>query len=270
MRKSIINLLGGAFFGLLTLTFTACGNIDNPLEIISNTNSTTAFALKNILENNSKFVVKFTLLETECTVTIVNDGDNGFVIESSEGLDPNLFSFRLTEDEKQVVLTCHNSVGGDMGDPISQIIFNLQDESFYIINALGYDMTFDGKASVNGDSGTLTNSCPDKATIEISISGTVMGTRTGVFIGGDLFIYYNKEKGEKWKDVVDRYATSDFDGLFSVDGDNNNVALKYGYDTGDVMYDNETKVLVTDVVGKKAGAAYDSNYKATLSAIGPS
>lgn len=274
MRKSILNLLGGAFFGLLTLTFTACGNIDNPLEVISNTNPATAFALKNILEKNSTFVVNFTLNDVDCTVTIVNDGDNGFVIESSEGVDLNLFDFYLTNDKKQVILTCYNSApGGDRGDPFSQIFFNLQDESYYLVNGLGADLTFDGKASVNGVSGSLTNSCPDKATIEISFSAVVLAS-TRAALGGNLVIYYNKEKGETWNDVVDRYTNSAFDDLFNLYGDDNKIKLfveLYSDDySGDVKYDDgETIVTSADVVGKKAGAAYGSNYKANMSVLAP-
>ena len=244
------------------------------MEVISNTNPATAFALKNILENNSKFVVKFNLNGQDCTVTIVNDGDNGFVIESSEGVDLNLFDFYLTDDKKQVVLTSYSSApGGDRGDPFSQIFFNLQDESYYIVNGPGADLTFDGKASVNGDSGTLTNSCPDKATIEISFSGVELAS-TRAALGGNLVIYYNKEKGETWNDVVDRYTNSAFDDLFNPYGDDNKIKLfveLYSEDySGDVKYDDgETIVTSADVVGKKAGAAYDSNYIATLTYSAP-
>ena len=264
MRKSIFNLLGGAVF-CLSLVFSSCGNIDNPLEEIVNSNPTAAY-LKMALDKGAVFTINFNL-NGDKTVTF-KKGEEGYELD---GVDEGLYLLDYDDASGMLILTILSEelIGGEH-QPISQIFFNPKDESFYILNGIGQNITSTGEFSVNGAKGTLTNSCPDKATIEISISGMLMGTRTGVFTGGNLFIYYNKEKGEKWKDVVDRYATSDFDGLFSVDGDNNNVALKYGYDTGDVMYDNETKVLVTDVVGKKAGAAYDSNYKATLSAIGPS
>lgn len=295
MRKSILNLLGGAFFGLLTLTFTACGNIDNPLEVISNTNPATAFALKNILEKNSTFVVNFTLNDVDCTVTIVNDGDNGFVIKSfepSENADLNLFSFRLTEDEKQVVLTCrYPEAAGDRALAAFQIFFNPQDESYYIINDIGQNTTFDGKVSVNDISGTLTNTCPDKAIIECQqygvfyeVSGGSMHTRGAAAtwnLMGNIVVYYNKEKGETWKDVVDRYSISDLDILIKnatatidneqydiinvSDGYNHAGPLWYDVSEGDMTIDYYA--LPTHKVGLKAGADFAGPYIVRLKAI---
>lgn len=71
MRKSILNLLGGAFFGLLTLTFTACGNIDNPLEEIGNSNSKVA-ALAGALDEGAEVTFNFTM-HGEAYIQYINE-----------------------------------------------------------------------------------------------------------------------------------------------------------------------------------------------------
>lgn len=253
--KILKSMMKGVMALALPLMFTACGNFDNPLEVISNVSPAKAFALKYILENNSTFVVNFKLNGENCSVTVVNKGNNNFVIDSYTGdIDPDGFGVSLTEDKKQVVLTRYVEAGSDEAE--SQIFFNPQDESFYILNNIGRELIFDGKVSVNDTSGTLTNSCPLKVQIDVTF-------------GEDPPVPFivNYKEGDTWQTVKDRYDNSDLSGLIGL-GDDSKVKLKQGDYTGVVKYNDGdgTRVTSADVVGKKAGAAYDSNYIATLSA----
>ena len=303
MKKSILSFVGGAIFGLMTLSLSSCGNGDNALEQIVNSDPVVAFTLQKVLETNSVFVVKFKLNNENCSVTIKNTGD-GFVIQSCEGVDPDLFKFGLTGDKKLLVLTKLVEAEGD--DAEFQMFFNPQDNSFYIIDGLrevGVDPTeFDGKVSVNGIEGTLTDECPDKATIQLWRDKIVdgpcrAGTRSLAIVPGifdptvceddhefeednnELIIRY--KNGETWQKVVNRFSISKFVDILCAEDEKVFVFIKERvstYDDGvyELRYDNVQKVLpghkvgvkdVEDYFGEAYGEAFTRDYPAIGSVI---
>lgn len=283
MKKSILSFVGGAIFGLVTLSLSSCGNGDNALEQIVNSDPVVAFTLQKVLETNSVFVVKFKLNNENCSVTIKNTGD-GFVIQSCEGVDLDLFKFGLTGDKKLLVLTKLVEAEGD--DAEFQMFFNPQDNSFYIIDGLrevGVDPTeFDGKVSVNGIEGTLTDECPDKATIQLGYKENFecrAGTRNagpsypveGYRLVGELVVRY--KAGETWQSVIDRYTNSVFNFLLKKGGDPADQNIEVSKDVSSefseypgqrdfkLRYDMETKVLPSHVVGMKDDVALSTEFK---------
>lgn len=288
MKKSILSFVGGAIFGLMTLSLSSCGNGDNALEQIVNSDPVVAFTLQKVLETNSVFVVKFKLNNENCSVTIKNTGD-GFVIQSCEGVDPDLFKFGLTGDKKLLVLTKLVEAEGD--DAEFQMFFNPQDNSFYIIDGLrevGVDPTeFDGKVSVNGIEGTLTDECPDKATIQLWYTiyynlECRAGTRNAGGFGnsaGSLIVRY--KNGETWQNVIDRYNASLFSGLVSLfeepEGPEYPIIQVYSKkfdenyndpngESSDglftLKYDNTNYVSPSQKIGLKDDEAFTSDYPA--------
>lgn len=294
MRKSVISLVGGVFLSLLTFTFTACGGVDNPLEELVNTNPEAAeevFNFLDILEVDSRLVVKFKLnennTETSCTVTIKNKGNNNYEIESCEGLDPELFEFALNEDKTKLILTCYEEGDEEAGPARFQFFFNPQEKSFYIVNGLNEDITFDGKVTVNKIEGTLTDECPDKATIQLwyTIDYDLecrAGTRNAGGFGnsaGSLIVRY--KNGETWQNVIDRYNASLFSGLVSLfeepEGPEYPIIQVYSkkfdenYNDPDgessdglftLMYDNTNYVSPSQKIGLKDDEAFTSDYPA--------
>lgn len=286
MRKSVISLVGGVFLSLLTFTFTACGGVDNPLEELVNTNPEAAeevFNFLDILEVDSRLVVKFKLnennTETSCTVTIKNKGDNNYTIESCEGLDPELFEFALNEDKTKLILTCYEEGDEEAGPARFQFFFNPQEKSFYIVNGLNEDITFDGKVTVNKIEGTLTDECPDKATIQLwyrEASGECRaGTRNAgpsdpsdsdYGAKGELVVRY--KVGETWQSVIDRYANSDFSNLLFIWNSKivvNMVVSSVVWDNPeckfDIQYDMETPVYPSHVIGMNDDVALSTEFK---------
>lgn len=274
---------------LLTFTFTACGGVDNPLEELVNTNPEAAeevFNFLDILEVDSRLVVKFKLnennTETSCTVTIKNKGNNNYEIESCEGLDPELFEFALNEDKTKLILTCYEEGDEEAGPARFQFFFNPQEKSFYIVNGLNEDITFDGKVTVNKIEGTLTDECPDKTTIQLGYKENLecrAGTRNagpsypveGYRLVGELVVRY--KAGETWQSVIDRYANSVFGNVLWKAGDpadpnievSKEVSSEESENPGqrdfELRYDEEAKVLPSHVVGMKDDVALSTEFK---------
>ena len=204
------------------------------------------FALKTILDNNSEFVVKFKLNGENCSITVLNEGDNQFVIQSCEGFDPDVFEFGLTKDKKQFVLTKYTEATKEEVE--SQIFFDPVDDSFYIINGIGAELTFDGEASVNNLSGTLVNSCPEKVEVDITISGE----------SSSLVVYFID--GELWLDVIDRYDISKLKGLID-GGESTVVKLQKGNYAGNMKYGDPADDVQSESQIDMLGYA---NYKADM------
>lgn len=78
MRKLLFSLMGGAVF-CLSLVFSSCGNIDNPLEEIGNSNSKVA-ALAGALDEGAEVTFNFTM-QGEAYVQFLNELINNQNVE---------------------------------------------------------------------------------------------------------------------------------------------------------------------------------------------
>lgn len=211
MKQFIRKFFAAAMLLSMTFAFSSCegslddvfGTWDKPSNV-----SPQVFMFKNALEKNGTLTVNFTLNDVPSSVTITSDGEN-FTVTSST-LSASNFKFDKVDGVDMVVLTITDGSEKLYG----QIFFNTSDGSYYILNNIDCDVTFDGKVSVNGVSGSVTNLCPDKTEIGIDVTNDNTPDKT-------LIVYYNKTNSETWKDVAKRYGL-DFrlsGVLYAADGD---------------------------------------------------
>ena len=102
MKKSILSFVGGAIFGLMTLLFSSCGNGDNALEQIINSDPVVA-QLKDALDKGAVFTINFNL-NGDKTVTF-KKGDDGYELE---GVDEDLYLLDYDEENGLLVLTINS------------------------------------------------------------------------------------------------------------------------------------------------------------------
>lgn len=161
MRKSILNLLGGAFFGLLTLTFTACGNIDNPLEEIGNSNSKVA-ALAGALDEGAEVTFNFTM-QGEAYVQFLNELINNQDVEIvgqnesiSELLETGSLSMKVVFKKKSGKYEYELSKAYVGGDEISEQDYEYYSRLFaleYVSKNNQLKVSLVGVNDVNDDAG---------------------------------------------------------------------------------------------------------------------
>ncbi len=225
-----------------------------------------------ILADGSSFDVSFKLNGKDVSVNFKKE--NGKYTVSSTTLKAENFKLAQVEGKDLLELT----VLTDDGKVQGQIFFNTKDGSYYILNNIGYDVTFDGNVLVDNFPLSVTNLCPDKAVIEIDTNKDLDAFEKS------LIVYYNKSKEDIWKTVVDRYDLSSvLKGVLKLQKGENDPydpatdALEstqvYVYD-GSIGYevvgsDSDDPAKGINKVGIKAGADYTDSYKASLISIGP-
>ena len=148
-----------------------------------------------ILADGSSFDVSFKLNGKDVSVNFKKE--NGKYTVSSTTLKAENFKLAQVEGKDLLELT----VLTDDGKVQGQIFFNTKDGSYYILNNIGYDVTFDGNVLVDNFPLSVTNLCPDKAVI-------VWKDADGDDKEIDLIIRYNKSNGETWNDEIGKYAIS--------------------------------------------------------------
>lgn len=248
MKQKVLGMMSGALM-CLSLVFSSCGNVDNPLEEIGNSNPVVA-QLKDALADGAVITITFNL-NGEQTITF-KKGENGYKFDGAEA---DNMRYHLEYENGLLVL----DVRGEEASLASKIILNPKDNSFYIINKFGYNTTSNGKFSVNGVEGTLTNSCPDEAIIEYKYTDPSYSVTEAVGTRGsnptstvELFVYYNKAKGETWNDVINRYKNSDLSWILSSKETNlcitnvNNKTAEVFYPGGEFVVGDNQKVGVYD------------------------
>jgi hypothetical protein len=273
MKQKVLGMMSGALM-CLSLVFSSCGNVDNPLEELANTNAVAA-QLKDALADGAVITITFNL-NGEQTITF-KKGEDGY---EYDGPEADNMRYHLDYDDENGLLVL--DVRGEEASLASQIILNPKDNSFYIINNFGYNTTSDGTYSVNGVEGTLTNSCPDKATIQLGYKENLecrAGTRNagpsypveGYRLVDELVVRY--KAGETWQSVIDRYTNSVFNYLLKKGGDPADPNIKVSKDVSSefseypgqrdftLRYDIETKVLPSHVVGMKDDVALSTEFK---------
>ena len=236
MKTKIKNLLCAAIMMVLPFSFTSCDDIlghwEKPVPV-------QAFMFKNVLDEGGTLNVKFTINDDIFSVTFKKVGSK-YTVQSDNPMD--IESYALNYKNGLLVLDYIQEVTQ------SQIFFDPEKNTFYIINDLGRDLTFDGKVTVNGIQGTITNACPKKAQIvdpEYPTSSV-------------SYVYYSE--GETWQNVIDRSAISGVGGKFSADG--TKVHVTQGTSAGDLKNnDGLTDTNVTDVISDA------SPYKLKLTAL---
>ena len=152
-------------------------------------------AFDAILADGSSFDVSFKLNGKDVSVNFKKE--NGKYTVSSTTLKAENFKLAQVEGKDLLELT----VLTDDGKVQGQIFFNTKDGSYYILNNIGYDVTFDGNVLVDNFPLSVTNLCPDKAVI-------VWKDADGDDKEIDLIIRYNKSNGETWNDEIGKYAIS--------------------------------------------------------------
>ena len=244
MKQKVLGMMSGALM-CLSLVFSSCGNVDNPLEEIGNSNPVVA-QLKDAFADGAVITITFNL-NGEQTITF-KKGEDGYKFDGPEA---DNMRYHLEYENGLLVL----DVRGEEATFASKIILNPKDNSFYIINKFGYNTTSNGKFSVNGVEGTLTNSCPDEAIIEYKYTiplSTRALTRALETETVELLVYYNKAKGETWNDVINRYKNSDLSWILSSDGTYLRITNKYEntvivkYPGGNFQVKDNQKVGVYD------------------------
>ena len=235
MKTKIKNLLGAAIMMVLPLSFTSCDDIlghwEKPVPV-------QAFMFKNVLDEGGTLNVKFNFSGNDYSVTFKKEGSK-YTVQSDNPMD--IESYALNYKNGLLVLDYIQEVTQ------GQIFFDPEKNTFYIINDLGRDLTFDGKVTVNGIQGTLTNACPKKAQIVDPDDATPV-----------CYVYYSE--GETWQNVIDRSAISSVEGKFTANG--TKVRVSQGASGGDLNNnDGTTDTNVTDVISDA------SPYKLKLAAL---
>ncbi|SEN29308.1 hypothetical protein SAMN04487902_1114 [Prevotella sp. ne3005] len=202
MKTKIKNLLGAAIMMVLPLSFTSCDDIlghweKKPVPV-------QAFMFKQILDTGGTLNVKFNFSGTDYSVTFKKVGEK-YQVQADGSI--NINDYALNYKDGLLVLNYMPD-----GNILGQIFFDPEKNTFYIINDLGWNLTFDGKVTVNEIQGALTNACPKKAQIVDPDDATTPVS----------YVYYSE--GETWQNVIDRSAISSVEGKFTA---------------------KETKVLVT-------------------------
>ncbi len=224
MKTKIKNLLGAAIMMVLPLSFTSCDDIlgswERPVPIPQQ-----AFMFKQILDAGGTLNVKFNF-GTDYSVTFKKVGEK-YQVQADGDIDINQFALNY-KNGLLVLDYIQEKIQG-------QIFFDPEKNTFYIINDLGRDLTFDGKVTVNGIQGTLTNACPKKAQIVDPDYPTTSVS----------YVYYSE--GETWQNVIDRSAISGVEGKFTANG--TKVRVTQGTYVGDLKNnDNSTFPNVTDAI----------------------
>ena len=185
MKTKIKNLLCAAIMMVLPLSFTSCDDIlghwEKPVPV-------QAFMFKNVLDEGGTLNVKFTINDDNFSVTFKKVGSK-YTVQSDNPMD--IESYALNYKNGLLVLDYIQE------ELKAQIFFDPEKNTFYIINELGWNLTFDGKVTVNGIQGTLTNACPKKTQIDVSVGG---------YPPEPTFVYFSE--GETWQNVIDRSAIS--------------------------------------------------------------
>ena len=283
MRKLMKIFMGAAMLGL-PMMLTSCegtlddvlGKWDRPTNNNGEKDGTESeiekklVAFDAILKDGSTFDVSFKLNGKDVSVNFKKE--NGKYTVSSTTLKAENFTLAQVEGKDLLELT----VLTDDGKVQGQIFFNTKDGSYYILNNIGYDVTFDGNVLVDNVPLSVTNLCPDKAVIEIDTNKDLDAFEKS------LIVYYNKSKEDIWKTVVDRYDLSSvLKGVLKLQkGENDpydpatdalDSTRVYVYD-GSIGYevvgsDSDDPAIGINKVGIKAGADYTDSYKASLISI---
>ena len=283
MRKLMKIFMGAAMLGL-PMMLTSCegtlddvlGKWDRPTNNNGEKDGTESeiekklVAFDAILKDGSTFDVSFKLNGKDVSVNFKKE--NGKYTVSSTTLKAENFKLAQVEGKDLLELT----VLTDDGKVQGQIFFNTKDGSYYILNNIGYDVTFDGNVLVDNVPLSVTNLCPDKAVIEIDTNKDLDAFEKS------LIVYYNKSKEDIWKTVVDRYDLSSvLKGVLKLQkGENDpydpatdalDSTRVYVYD-GSIGYevvgsDSDDPAIGINKVGIKAGADYTDSYKASLISI---
>ena len=279
MKQKVLGMMSGALM-CLSLVFSSCGNVDNPLEEIGNSNPVVA-QLKDALADGAVITITFNL-NGEQTITF-KKGEDGYMFDGAEA--DNMRYHLEYDDENGLFIFSIRGVDEDFSIA-SQIILNPKDNSFYIINNYGSNTTSDGTFSVNGVEGTLTDVCPDKATINLLYVATAecrgarkagTGSDPSFSVGGgisankinSLIVRY--KKGETWKNVIERYFANGFDFVFVTDGEPENLSIyvrqfisetEYWFE---LRYGNICKVKPDQKVGVKDDEVFGDAFGESLS-----
>lgn len=272
----------------LSLVFSSCGNVDNPLEEIGNSNPVVA-QLKDALVDGAVITITFNL-NGEQTITFKKGEDGNY--RRDDGNTSQWYHLEYNEETGLLELWIRDEDDNNA----AEIFFNPKDNSFYIVNNVGYNTTSNGKFSVNGVEGTLTDVCPDKATIklwyrEYEGAGCRAGTRSlgpvpGVFapdgfINADRSLIVRYKMGETWQNVYDRYAISNFSDVLQTGNDGQPKIFVYdgkfdeshegmdsyeGDSDGDftLCYDNTNRVKLSQKVGVKDDEIFGDAYGDTF------
>ena len=206
MRKLMKIFMGAAMLGLPMMLTSCEGTLDDvfgewsrPVNNNGNNNESEIakkiVAFDAILADGSSFDVSFKLNGKDVSVNFKKE--NGKYTVSSTTLKAENFTLAQVEGKDLLELT----VLTDDGKVQGQIFFNTKDGSYYILNNIGYDVTFDGSVLVDNFPLSVTNLCPDKAVI-------VWKDADGDDKEIDLIIRYNKSNGETWNDEIGKYAIS--------------------------------------------------------------
>ena len=283
MRKLMRIFMGAAMLGL-PMMLTSCegtlddvlGKWDRPTNNNGEKDGTESEIAKKIvtfdaiLKDGSTFDVSFKLNGKDVSVNFKKE--NGKYTVSSTTLKAENFTLAQVEGKDLLELT----VLTDDGKVQGQIFFNTKDGSYYILNNIGYDVTFDGNVLVDNFPLSVTNLCPDKAVIDIDTNDDLDAFETS------LIVYYNKSNGDTWKTVIDRYDLSSvLKGVLKLQkGENDpydpatdalDSTRVYVYD-GSIGYEvvgsnSDDPAIGINKVGIKAGADYTDSYKALSQAI---
>lgn len=220
-----------------------------------------------ILADGSSFDVSFKLNGKDVSVNFKKE--NGKYTVSSTTLKAENFKLAQVEGKDLLELT----VLTDDGKVQGQIFFNTKDGSYYILNNIGYDVTFDGNVLVDNFPLSVTNLCPDKAVIEIDTN------EDDTAYEKSLIVYYNKSKEDIWKTVVDRYDLSSvLKGVLRLQKgendpydpatdalDSTRLYVHEGTDKSEVIgSDSDDAAYGSNKVGIKDGADYTDTYKAAF------
>lgn len=117
-------------------------------------------AFDEVIKDGSTFDVTFDFNGKPATVNFKKE--NGKYTVSCDDLDPKDFQLAQVEGKDLLELTVYKGGGLDI---MGQIFFDINDGSYYIINNIGHEVTFDGTVKVQNIPLSVTNLSPDKAVI---------------------------------------------------------------------------------------------------------
>lgn len=248
MKTKIKNLLCAAIMMVLPLSFTSCDDIlghwERPVPV-------QAFMFKNVLDEGGTLNVKFNFSGNDYSVTFKKVGDK-YQVQADGNIDVS--DYDLTYKNGMLILDVKVE-----GEDRSQLFFDPDNTSYYIINSLDGRLTFDGKVTVNDIPGTVTNACPKQVIADVQMDD---------YPPTSVTIYY--KEGDTWQDVVSRYSTSKFVDFLTITGNNVIVSSQY-YNPGNLKYNTTptpTDVDKTHKVGENGGSAYTDHYVAKIIHVG--
>ena len=272
MRKLMKIFMGAAMLGL-PMMLTSCegtlddvlGKWDRPTNNNGEKDGTESeiekklVAFDEVIKDGSTFDVTFDFNGKPATVNFKKE--NGKYTVSCDDLDPKDFQLAQVEGKDLLELTVYKGGGLDI---MGQIFFDINDGSYYIINNIGHEVTFDGTVKVQNIPLSVTNLSPDKAVI-------VYEEADGDYPEVDLIIRYNKSKGETWNDIIAKYALSSDDTFMKIvltAGNNpkdTNTDLEVLISNTDevktVTYSDKSDVDPDNKIGKKGSTDYTDSYK---------